>query len=125
MFEYPDYTGEYWLRVTGECTNCIFDEFRWNKMSEREFIRFIDYNRHIINVKHSDVVNNYETIIITSPDKLCDIYPFTREDRRQWERRITSIHLDDNYWSNMHENITKLIHTFYRLFHMNIFKLLN
>ena len=61
-------------------------------MKASEFINLIDYNKHIMNIKGSQVMNNYKLIIITSlihPKKIyCNM---TEEAREQWLRRIKII----------------------------------
>lgn len=50
----------------GNSKCCIYDDFRDSHMKPSEFINFIDYNKHQLNVKGSYKLNNYEFIIITS-----------------------------------------------------------
>ena len=68
-------------------------------MKASEFINFIDYNKHIMNIKGGSKQNNYELIILTSVQKLEDIYRnMTGEPRLQWERRVEIINMfeDEN-----------------------------
>ena len=71
------------------------DDFRDSHMKPSEFINFIDYNIHNLNVKGGSVRNLYSTIIITSVQRLDCIYLNMANDepRQQWERRIKVIDL--------------------------------
>ena len=61
-------------------------------LTESEFINFIDYNRHRMNIKGSSCMNDYKLIIITSVQKLNEIYSNCNgEPRKQWERRVERI----------------------------------
>ncbi len=64
-------------------------------MKPVEFINFIDYNKQLMNTKGGNKRNNYELIIITSVQKLEDIYKniIYPEPRKQWERRVQVIDL--------------------------------
>lgn len=78
----------------GNSKIAIYDEFRSSSMKASEFINFIDYNRHLLNVKGGSRRNNYEIIIITSVEKLSDIYKnMSGEPRLQWERRTEVINM--------------------------------
>lgn len=73
---------------------CIYDDFRDSHMSASEFINFIDYRVHNMNVKGGNIKNNYEIIIITSIQKPDQIYRnCTEEFKEQWLRRIEIIDL--------------------------------
>lgn len=88
------YQDGFWHNVSGDTTTCIYDDWRPSHMSASEFIAFIDYNRHPLNVKGGTMTNNYEFIVITSVIPLNDIYrDLPEEPRRQWERRVTKITL--------------------------------
>lgn len=87
----------FWHNVTDNCKAAIYDDFRDHHMKPNEFITFLDYNKHPLNVKGGTVQNNYERIIITSIQNLGLIYPsvLENEPRIQWERRIKEhIHID-------------------------------
>lgn len=86
----------------GSAKIAIYDEFRDSHMKASEFIKFIDYNIHIMNTKGGERQNKYELIFITSVQRLSEIYHnMTDEPRKQWERRIELI---DYYNEN---NLTK------------------
>lgn len=78
---------------------CIYDEFRDSDMRPKEFIQFIDYNIHTMNVKGGHVLNKFELIIITSVQSPEEIYEqFTlknEEPKRQWLRRMEVIEMKD------------------------------
>lgn len=78
----------------GNAKICVYDDFRDNHMKASEFINFIDYNKHYMNIKGGSKLNNYELIIITSIQKLDSIYSSVRsEQKAQWIRRIKLINL--------------------------------
>lgn len=79
---------------TGNAKICVYDDWRDNHMKASEFINFIDYNKHYMNIKGGSKLNNYELIIITSIQKLDSIYSSVRsEQKEQWMRRIKLINL--------------------------------
>lgn len=83
----------FWEGV-GKAKCCIYDEFRDSHLKASEFLNFIDYNRHLMNIKGGEVRNNYETIIITSILKPSEIYKnMTEEAKEQWLRRVKIIDL--------------------------------
>jgi len=86
----------------GSAKIAIYDDFRDSHMKASEFINLIDYNIHHMNIKGGEKQNKYNLIIITSIQKIKDIYRnMNGEPRKQWERRIQLIDLykeedDDN-----------------------------
>lgn len=89
------YENGFWHNVTDDCPCCIYDDFRDGHMKPSEFINFIDYNIHALNVKGGSVQNRYKRIIITSVQDLDDIYPnVSSEPREQWTRRIKHIKME-------------------------------
>lgn len=61
-------------------------------MKPDEFIRFIDYRRHTMNIKGGQVVNDYEFIIITSIKPIDELYKNCKDEQReQWIRRLNII----------------------------------
>lgn len=89
------HVNSFWEGV-GKAKVCIYDEFRDSQMRASEFINFIDYNKHLMNVKGGEMRNNYETIIITSTQKPEEIYNnWEDEEKKQWLRRIKVISLYD------------------------------
>lgn len=91
-FNEVKYDGSFWHGVTEDCECCLYDDFRDNHMKPTELINFIDYNRHIMNIKGGSVRNNYTRIYITSLQSPEHIYPkIPEESSRQWIRRIKEI----------------------------------
>lgn len=91
-FNEVKFDGSFWHGVTEDCACCLYDDFRDSHMKPTELINFIDYNRHIMNVKGGSVRNNYTRIYITSLQSPDHIYPKTPEESsKQWLRRIKKI----------------------------------
>lgn len=92
--------GEFWLGVSENCKIALYDDFRDSHMKPSEFINFIDYNKHHLNVKGGSVLNNYELIIITSVMHPCNLYRnmYDDEPRFQWLRRIEKYKVIDQTW---------------------------
>lgn len=86
------YSNGFWNGVIDGKGLCIYDDFRDSHMSASEFINFIDYRIHNMNIKGGSIKNNYNIIIITSIQKLDQIYKnCTEEFKEQWLRRIEII----------------------------------
>lgn len=84
------FDGRFWHGVTNDCKIALYDDFRASDMKPVELINFIDYNRHIMNIKGGSKRNNYEEIYITSIQDPREIYEnCTDEYRKQWLRRLT------------------------------------
>lgn len=102
------YEGGYWNGVNSDCKVAIYDEFRDSCMKPSEFIKFIDYNKHHLNIKGASELNNYELIIITSVQNPKLIYPnIGDEPREQWLRRMEIIDMNPKpiitYYDNADE----------------------
>lgn len=86
--------GDFWHGISDETDIAIYDDFRDSHMKASEFINFIDYNRHKLNVKGGSKVNNYKRIFITSVQRPEEIYRnMSDEPRQQWMRRIKVINM--------------------------------
>ena len=86
----------FWHDVTGETTIAWYDEFRDSDMKVKEFLNFIDYYTHSLNVKGAKVRNPYRKIFITSIQSPEKIYKNASEELRgQWLRRMEIIHIDE------------------------------
>lgn len=99
LINWVKYQNEFWMHAGGMAKTAIYDEWRDNHMKPTEFINFIDYNMQGMNTKGGSLRNRYELIIITSTQKLKNIYRnVSGESRIQWERRIEVIdmYLDDS-----------------------------
>lgn len=89
------YNG-FWDGVASNRKIAVYDDFRDSHMSASEFINFVDYNRHKMNVKGGSCSNDYVEIIITSVIPLEEIYyGVSGEPREQWMRRIKEIALEE------------------------------
>lgn len=73
-FEEVKYENGFWNGIGDGTGCCVYDDFRDSHMKASEFINFIDYNVHNLNIKGGNVKNNYNLIIITSVFPLNDIY---------------------------------------------------
>ncbi len=83
--------GDFWNGI-GTAKIAIYDEFRDSSMKPSEFINFIDYNVHPLNIKGGSIINKYELIIITSVQNPEYIYSnIGDEPRKQWLRRMEVI----------------------------------
>lgn len=80
----------------GSAPIAIYDDFRDSHMKPSEFINFIDYNKHYMNIKGGQKLNEYKLIIITTVQNLNEIYRNMSHDepRKQWERRINVIDMN-------------------------------
>lgn len=98
------YVNNFWNINDEDTEVALYDDFRDSHCKPSEFIKFIDYNRHTINVKGGHMTNNYTLIIFTSVQRLKDIYRKMKdqEPKKQWERRIEVI---DLYDQNEHRDL--------------------
>lgn len=97
------YENGFWNGI-GSSKIAIYDEFRDSSMKPSEFINFIDYNIHTLNIKGGSIINKYELIIITSVQNPKYIYSNVGDEpRKQWLRRMEIIDMrpkedeEDNY----------------------------
>ena len=85
------YENGFWNGI-GSAKVAVYDEFRDSSMKPSEFINFIDYNVHPLNIKGGSIINRYELIIITSVQNPEYIYSNVgNEPRKQWLRRMEVI----------------------------------
>lgn len=90
-FNMLKFENTFWSGI-GTAKIAIYDDWRSSHMKASEWINFIDYNKHNLNVKGGHRRNNYELIIITSIERFDEIYRnMTGEPRLQWERRVELI----------------------------------
>lgn len=93
-FDEISYENTFYIGCTGKAKACIFDDFRDSRMKPDEFIRFIDYRKHTMNIKGGQIMNNYELIIITTIKPIDELYRnVNNEQREQWLRRMEIIDL--------------------------------
>lgn len=86
---------------TGTADCCIYDDWRDSHMKPSEFIHFIDYNTHTLNIKGGAVKNNYKTIVITTVQNPENIYPnVSGEPKLQWMRRMKLIKMGQDKVEN-------------------------
>lgn len=96
-FDNIQYNGHFYI---GDCTGegcCLYDDFRPSDMKVNEFIHFIDYNVHIMDIKGGKIFNKYNLIIITSirnPNNIYNNCTDNEETNRQWLRRLNIINLN-------------------------------
>lgn len=94
LFNEVKFDGSFWHGVTEDCEVALYDDWRDSQMKPAEFINFIDYNRHVFNVKGGSKRNNYKLIYITSVQPLDEIFRnVSGEPRKQWERRMNVVHI--------------------------------
>ena len=92
--EYVDdikHIDSFWHNVHSEGGVALYDDFRDSDLNASEFVRFIDYNRHALNIKGGSIINNYTYIVITSIQSPFEIYPNSSEPNHQWLRRMKLI----------------------------------
>lgn len=89
------HSGDFWIGV-GNAKCAIYDDFRPSDMKPSEFINFIDYNKHTLNIKGGSKQNEYTRIFITSVIDPQYMYSgmISDEPRKQWMRRMEIIHLE-------------------------------
>ena len=89
----------FWIGCHDDCDICLYDDFRDSDLKCNEFIRFIDYNKHIMNIKGGSMINNYKLIIITSIKSPWELYKNkNEEEKKQWIRRMDIYRGTDNGW---------------------------
>lgn len=107
IFSNAKYEHGFWSGVKNHKTKVmLYDDFRAQTMTPWEFIQLTDYHVHPLNIKGGNIQNDYNLIIITSIQKLKNIYKdFKEEDRIQWLRRIEVIDMYENEVSDSEECI--------------------
>lgn len=111
------FIGEFWHGVSGKDNpGALYDDFRDSHMSPSEFINFIDYTYHTMNIKCGSVINKYKYIIITSvfpPSQLWKNYQDKKnedgiETSVQWMRRMKIINMEE-YYKEHPEDLKKFL----------------
>lgn len=109
LYDNLKFEGTFWHGVSqNDNPGAIYDDFRDSHMSPSEFINFIDYQYHTMNIKCGSVINKYKYIIITSvfpPTQLWKNYQDKKnedgiETAKQWLRRMKSIDMEEYYRKN-------------------------
>lgn len=91
-FDEIKHIGEFWHGITDGEGCAVYDDYRDSHMKASEFINFIDYNKHQLNIKGGSVTNSYNLIIITSIQRINEIYyTIPYEAREQWIRRVSIV----------------------------------
>lgn len=94
-FEEVKHTGDFWNGVIDGKGACVYDDWRDSHMTASEFINFIDYRSHNLNIKGGAVRNEYNLIVITTVQDPDSIYGCLQgEPREQWRRRIKTVHIN-------------------------------
>ena len=107
LFNEVKYSGSFWngVNIDNMTKVALYDDFRDYHMPPSEFINFIDYNIHVMNIKYGFVMNNFNYIFITSIQSPYDLYKkfqksenvfvlndqYCEESQTQWIRRFTQI----------------------------------
>lgn len=96
-FNLVKYENNFWMGVSEKSKVALYDDFRDSHMKPSEFINFIDYNVHPMNIKGGSIKNKYEYVIITSVQNPEDLWKNVQEKdeepKKQWMRRLKVIHL--------------------------------
>ena len=93
-FEELKHIDGFWHGIVDGTGCAVYDDWRDSHMSASEFINFIDYRSHNLNVKGGGHRNNYSIILISSVQPLDSIYSgVSGEPREQWIRRIQRIQI--------------------------------
>lgn len=95
------FVNNFWMGVSKGCKVAIYDEWRDSHMKASEFINFIDYKKHVLNIKNGSLRNMYEFIFITSTQSPMEIYKNvcadSDEPRKQWLRRMICYEFQREY----------------------------
>lgn len=93
-FDMVSYKNGFYTGVSDGEGACVYDDWRPSHMQASEFINFIDYNIHPMNIKGGHVMNKYRLIIVTSIMRPEQIYrEVPAESKIQWMRRMQVIDL--------------------------------
>ena len=87
-FDELKYENGFWLGY-GQGEIALYDDWRDTHMKASEFINFIDYYIHNMNIKGGCEKNRYKVIVITSIQSPWEIYQTQPELQEQWLRRMT------------------------------------
>ena len=100
-FNQVKYENSFWSGVTEDCEVALYDDWRDSHMKPSEFINFVDYNIHRMNIKGGSVLNRYKYIFITSIQDPQRIYwessKNNEEQVKQWIRRMKIVNIFENY----------------------------
>lgn len=99
LFDMVSFANGFWIGVNTlkPVTTAWYDDFRPSDMKPVEFVKFVDYNVHIMNCKFGSWANKYTKIYITSIFDPHEIYSSIPEKaKNQWLRRTKIIHMVGN-----------------------------
>lgn len=121
-FSLVKYENGFWTGLNNT-EAALYDDWRDTHMKASEFINFIDYNKQVMNVKHSFKLNTYSLIVITSVLRLEDIYKDADfEYREQWTRRVKEIKMSVVYNDDRKKWLTFMIKALSKFFKLIIYK---
>ena len=98
-YDKVSFKNDFWDGVKPDGEVAFYDEFRDSDMKPSEFIKFIDYSKHSMNIKGGSVINNYKYIFITSIQRPAALWPNMKngeESMQQWMRRIKAINIEEH-----------------------------
>lgn len=117
------YENGFWMGVTGSTRIALYDDWRDTHMRPSEFLNFVDYNKHVLNIKGGYKINQYTLIIITTIFRLEDIYKDLQDECRiQWTRRVKEIYLCEYKNKERENQINLLFNKIIYYFNLYIFK---
>lgn len=97
-FEEVKHIGDFWQGIVDGTGACVYDDWRDSHLKASEFINFIDYRIHNLNIKGGNVKNKYNIIIISTVQDPNQIYSSLEgEPRKQWLRRMNIIDMNNNF----------------------------
>ncbi len=75
-FNEVKYCGSFWngVSIDNMTEVALYDDFRDYHITPSEFINFIDYNTHVMNIKYGFVMNKFKYIFITSIQSPYDLF---------------------------------------------------
>jgi len=100
-FNQVKFENGFWSGISQDCEIALYDDWRDSHMKPSEFINFVDYNIHNMNIKGGCIQNKYKYIFITSIQDPQKIYwessKNNEEQVKQWIRRMKIINIEEEY----------------------------
>lgn len=100
-YDEVQYKNNFWIGCNKGCRFCIYDDFRDSDCKPHEFIKFIDYNKHVLNIKGGQMINEYKYIVITSTQAPWELWMGSHEEKKQWLRRMVVFTIEDKVWKKI------------------------